>query len=722
MSIGDSITPDGISSGEASTPPPGGIPVWLASGAVFAIAALFNLYVGLVVFMGDSYLLADRAKHLILAGNLQLNEQLAALIYPPLYAILISPAYLVSEPATSFKLILLIHSFLVACQVWPFYRLLTGYSKLSHSSSLWLAAALALAPFTLPYASMMLTEVAYIPFLLWMTVYFLRFQEEGAVMDGVRTGAFLALMLLCRTAASTVVLSVGGAVVLSLWFHRADLAKVRSRLIAAGGLGLAFGIVFGAWKLYEKLFIHYGNVGGYFTQDDIRIIFNEAKRFDHHFSWLTNTIFYYLTAPLSIVGCFFYSLIFRRLKMLLRDPLFPLAILSLLISAVTVVLVMTQGWGGRDLTWNKYLSPYVFFVIIVSLRYRALFNRSQLRTSALVLSLLFLAFKPSALGCHFTDSLVYFTSNSNPLHMPESVANFVYLAVVFIPAWLWLSPLAKARYVAISITAAVWAISLFGVARVYHNSGDLNISNYAGAAQQALALAKSNPAIQAYYDPTFAAQDFFGALRILFYWPKLVSPLPSAELAAVAAKSTAPIIYFSDKDLGGIKPLAEDRGTVRFYSVTNAALNAAAAALALPPAPGAAAPAGAIKGVFGANVWGTETAVWQGKNYTVRWLGASTQFTIENPGGAYPAVIQMQLSVATSYHSVTLMANGEPAPEKHLITKVLWGHGPQDVAFRVTLKPGRNIFTILSADPLDKLPGGRDVSVLQIGDIRAVPK
>ena len=382
---------------------------------------------------------------------------------------------------------------------------------------------------------------------------------------------------------------------------------------------------------------------------------------------------------------------------------------------------MTQSWGGRELTWNKYLAPYVFFILLIALRYRAQFNRAQFRTSVIVLSVIFLAFKPSALGCHFTDALVLFTNNSSPLGIPESAANALYLCLTFIPAWLWVRQTTNARTAAIAITGLVWVSSLLGTANAYRNSGDLNISRYTGAAYQALTFAKSNPSIRAYYDPAFVTKDFFGALRILFYWPTLVSPAQPEDLAALTAKSNAPVIYFSDRELEGIKPVAEDRGTVRFYAVTSKTLPGAAPSAEL-LAGKADAAAGSLKAVLGPNVWGSETAVWQGKSFSVRWLGASTEFEVNNPRAAGAAVIRTQLGVASAHRTVTLMANGEMSTDKHLVTKVFWGHGPQTVTFRVNLKSGRNSFSLFSPEPLEKLPGGRSVAFLQIGDIVAVPR
>jgi hypothetical protein len=259
----------------------------------------------------------------------------------------------------------------------------------------------------------------------------------------------------------------------------------------------------------------------------------------------------------------------------------------------------------------------------------------------------------------------------------------------------------------------LWVASLFGTASYYRNSGDLNISRYEGAAKQALALAQGTPNTKVFYDPAFAAKDMFGALRILFYWPTLVSPLSAGQLAEMTAQSPAPVIYFSTDDLAGVKHLAEDRGAVRLYSVTTGALGAPAPPSKLLPAVAGAS----LKPIYSADVAGAESTTWQGRPYSVRWLRQTTSFVIDNPGGALAATLSMQLGVATTHHSVQLEANGELAGEKPLLTKVLWAHGPQNVSFSINLKSGRNTFKLVSSDKPDVLPGGREVCCLQIGDI-----
>lgn len=65
----------------------------VAFAGVFIAAWVYVSYTGLIVFMGDSFLLANRAKHVADQLNLNLNNQLAPLIYPPLYPIVMAIAY-----------------------------------------------------------------------------------------------------------------------------------------------------------------------------------------------------------------------------------------------------------------------------------------------------------------------------------------------------------------------------------------------------------------------------------------------------------------------------------------------------------------------------------------------------------------------------------------------------------------------------------------------------
>lgn len=685
--------------------------VWLVTFFAFVAAALAAYWSGLVVFMGDSYLLADRAKHLIQAGNLDVNNSLGGLIYPPLYAIVISPAYLSSNPAITFRVILFIQSLLLASQVWPFYKLLVAYCRLTQRPAAWLAGFLALAPATLPYTYMFQTEVLYFPLLLWTTYFLLQASTWARRLDFVAFGLGLGFILLTRSAASTVLVASVLTAGLQLWLNRRNPNVLRAKLSGFAWAGLALVATYGSWKVYERLFVHYQSYAPYFTWEQLKPIFTQREVFDIHFAWLANAAFYYLMSPLSIAGCFVLVLCFRNYKTLLRDPLAPFALAVMAVSAVTVVVVMDTHYGGRDLTWNKYLMPYVSYLSLIALRYRRHLTASNVNICGIILALTFMALRPSQLGCHFEDALYLFVNHSHAYQFPEAFSNGLFALAIFVPACLWSRhgrvSKERARAAAITIATAFWFIADVGPAWFYRHSGDLNVTNYDGAAKKALEFSDSHPDTQAYYDPGFAAKDPFGALKVLFYWPRIIGPRTPSELSQLP-KSIANVVYFTGQDVANFTPIGQDRGAVNVYLLhsLNPASDFRAARLSL---------------TFGPAVWASEVSTFNGRQYKVRWLQRSTEFQISNSGPEQDAMIQLDLATFGGPHTARLEVNGVGAPETHSVNRVFWEQGPETASYRIHMRSGTNAVQLLSPEPPAVLPGGRQVSFLLVGDIRIVP-
>jgi hypothetical protein len=82
----------------------------------------------------------------------------------------------------------------------------------------------------------------------------------------------------------------------------------------------------------------------------------------------------------------------------------------------------------------------------------------------------------------------------------------------------------------------------------------------------------------------------------------------------------------------------------------------------------------------------------------------------------------MRLAVAEKPRAMRLEANGTPAAETPRIERIMWVNGSHSVVFEVQLRPGANRLRLTTADPLDTLPGGRQVSALLVGDIEVVER
>jgi len=685
-------------------------PLTAAFLAVFIAAFAYVRYTGLIVFMGDTFLLANRAKHFADEFNLHVSHGVSPIIYPPLYSLVLSIAYLFDDPADIFKVTLALHVLLTASQVVPLFLLLRQYCHLDAKPAAAMAAVLALSPSALPYTSIALTEVLYCPVILWLVVVLSQVWIAGDRVKYLAAGTVFAVAMLTRSAATAVVLAYALTGIVLLWLYRkeAEQSKFTKRGLALSAV--SFAVVFGGWCLFERIFVHYEGADAQFEVATVLGVFTDLGRLDLHASWLANCFFYFLTSPLSLAGAFPMVLFLRRPALLRRDPLAIFLLLSLFCSAAVCSLVLADSWGGRDLTFNRYVMPYVVFFFLLAIRYRAHFDRAMLAACAVVIGLAVISFKPSSLACHFIDALVLF-GKQRPYPLADVLLKLGYFAITVTAGWLWLC-CDKGKRFAFGLTGMLWLATHAAAANYYRNSGDLNISNYQGAAEKALSIAAAKGS-EVFYDPAFDIKDPFAATRILYYWPNLrINPLPPDQLAKRAIPPRSSILYFTSDPLLGLEPLAEDRGAIRLYEITRHQ--------ATPDAPES-------RSFFtvnpGPRLPGTEYGDKDGRKIAVRWLGKGAGFLIDAPPGTDEINVRLTLATYGAPRTAALLVNGQPATPTYRVEGDFWGSGslPTVATFRARVKPGPNLFEVTAAEPPAKLPDGREVLFLLIGEITAEP-
>jgi len=209
-------------------------PLTAAFLAVFIAAFAYVRYTGLIVFMGDTFLLANRAKHFADEFNLHVSHGVSPIIYPPLYSLVLSIAYLFDDPADIFKVTLALHVLLTASQVVPLFLLLRQYCHLDAKPAAAMAAVLALSPSALPYTSIALTEVLYCPVILWLVVVLSQVWIAGDRVKYLAAGTVFAVAMLTRSAATAVVLAYALTGIVLLWLYRkeAEQSKFTKRGLA----------------------------------------------------------------------------------------------------------------------------------------------------------------------------------------------------------------------------------------------------------------------------------------------------------------------------------------------------------------------------------------------------------------------------------------------------------------------------------------------------------
>lgn len=680
----------------------------IAFGAALAATLLYVSYAGLIVYMGDSFLLANRAKHLADQFNLNLNNGLSPLIYPPLYPILIAFVYRFQDPHLIFRLILLVNALVTASQVFPLHLLLEEYSNLSRKNAVWLATAIALAPASLPYSTMVMTDVLYCPVVLWLSLFMNRAMQRRRAKDFLATGLTLAAAMLTRSAASVALVASGIALGAYFWQHRASWTEFLKTGIAAGAGG--FFALYGCWIVFERFFVKYEGFMPQFVVSSIPAIFLNAQRFDLHFSWFTNLLFYYLTAPLSLAGAFVFVLFAWRPAILRRDAMAVFFLTCMLIGAAVASFVTDDHWGGRELTWNRYVMPYVVFAVLMAIRYRSFARPFIFSACTAVMAVAVLSSRPAYLGCHFTDALALF-GKVRPFQSSDAFTNLLYFALVFAGGWLWLHKSKTSQRIALMLTGCLWLATDVASARYYRNSGDLNITAYNGIAERAYQASRMFPGSQLYYDPEFTRSDPFPGLRVLFFWPNLdIRPLASYQFAQIDPPSNAHVLYFTTLKLDSATPVAEERGHMKLYDVTGSQLRQSRSQsqgtrLGLD-----------IRDDFPQ----AEIGERDHRRYQVRWLPRITEFEGTLGGETVNATVSLELATNGPPRTAKLIVNGKPALETYRVEGNFWNTASTTARFRVTLNHGPNSFRLTSVEPAGRLSDGREVAFLMIGDVQVV--
>ncbi len=662
--------------------------------AVFVVAVVYASFTGLTVFMGDTFLLANRAKHLAAEFNLRISQSPAPLIYPPLYSVVLSIAYLFSEPSTIFNVTLGLHIVLTVSQVLPLFLLLRHYGELPARPAAGLAAALALAPASFPYTVMGMTEVLFCPVILWLSYALCRVWTLRDEARYATAGLLLAVALLTRSAATSFLL----AFFLTALFLPKDKAN-------RAGIGMAtacFAALYGAWYLFELFFIPYTNPKPIFSFAELPGIFTNVSRLALHAAWFANCLLYYLYAPLSLCGIFALILICRKPALLRTDPLALFFLLAMIAAAVVPALVMRDALGGRDLTWNRYIMPCVVFPSLVAIRYRSHFNRATLLASSLLLAAGFVASAPSRLMCHFTDALALAGVYTRP-PINDVMINLLFVAVPLACGWLWLRQ--GLHRAALGITAVFWAATHLAAALAYRNSGDLNATHYRGVAAKAYQIAQAKK-IPVFYDPTIDLKDALPAAMVLYYWPNLrIGALPPQSLGTVKMPPGGSLLYFTTHPVPGLEPLGVDRGVLLLYEI-GAQTAANGKPLAVVPGP---------------HMPGVEMGTKDNRNVPVRWLPKTAEFYVDAPDGVEEADVRLTLATIGTARTASLTVNGTSTAKTYRVDGDFWNSPPAVATFRVRLKPGRNECKVTTAEPPSKLPDGREVIFLLVGDIAVEP-
>lgn len=667
---------------------------WLLAACATSAYALF---VGPVAFMGDSYLLADRAKH-IATGSFDLNNY-GSLIYPPLYPLVIAPLFHLGAPATIHAALIVLNSVLIAAAVIPTWLLLRDHSRLEGVRLRMFTLLIALSPTWLTYVPMVLTEALFIPLLYWAAWFLLSTHRTGATRDYLLCGFLMAALLLTRSAAATVVL----AVLFSWALMFPSLTPVRRRSHAIGiiiGL-VALAVPVISWMIVERTWVSYqGGTGGYSAGRMLHELLTTPAVQVIKVQWLLNAAIYYWAAPLSVAGALLAAGMISDRRLPWRDPFAAFGITVLVLGAASIIVVAPISYGGGVLTWNKYFAPYTGLITIIALPLAAGMSRRQLGLALALGFLPLLVGSPYALACHFPDALTGFTHNARPWVDTPWLLNLGFAALLAATLPLFRpAPGSKPFWTAFVASALLVAGGLTQSAFYWANAGGLNVRNYHEGNHQLWEERQANPTIPIRFDPAAIGANSPTVLRTLFHLPEIVPPLTYAELS-LGQNLPPRFLYLTARRIPGARIVIPAIDELTLYEI-DATQGSSVFSYEL---------------AYGAGMGHAEPFRLGDAEVSIRWIEGEATFTVTVGEPVEGALIRINIATGDRQRELELAINGAVVGPVESVPSVLW-NGAFDTLTRTTdLRAGANTITLRTAGEPLELPGGRRVHLLLVGE------
>lgn len=404
---------------------------------------------GLTAAFGDSWIYTDMAKRLGILGTLRM-DRVFDLVYPPLYSVLISPAYaLSSSNAHIFLAVRIINMAVYSVTFFPIFQLFRRYCRWPVRSSFFGALLLSFSPCTLHYTRWILAEPLYIP-LVALTFYCV-FEEKhfGSPPENVAFGLVLAALPSTK--------AIGNIVVIAFAVLAAGqlIGIVESNNVKRGKwkpLGLTIAVCVGA-LLIEKFWLaallprqHFSSYGDQLSDPILR----EAR---YWFDRTTPIIGYLLISPGTVAALFMVCLTLFRSKIVLSDKLLLMTFLCW-IGSMIVIPLFTAG-DPKNVYHGRYLMPFAFLPTIISAKYLDDFDRKSFLVIAALLMAMFLVGWPAGLqpfASAYRDGILYIPG------MTAFATNAIYLSIMLLSSWFLCNnkPFGLKVIAALLVLIALW--------------------------------------------------------------------------------------------------------------------------------------------------------------------------------------------------------------------------------------------------------------------------
>lgn len=200
------------------------------------------------VAWGDAFLYLSRARNLAERGR-PLIENVCGPDYPPLYSLLLTPAYwLGDDPTQSYHLALVINAFLSSTLIFPCYLLHRQFFR-SKLPAIAMASTATLLSASFGFSFMIMAENLMLPLTAALALIVFRYRDLR-YSDAALAGFLTACCLLTKSVAVAFLPGLAFLTVWTCWVQRLRYRRACfSLLLALAGLGVPLA----AWKTWSTL-------------------------------------------------------------------------------------------------------------------------------------------------------------------------------------------------------------------------------------------------------------------------------------------------------------------------------------------------------------------------------------------------------------------------------------------------------------------------------------
>lgn len=632
------------------------------------LAALYVHNVGIAAVWPDTLFLADRTRHLLEEGRMATTAYYAA-SFPPLYSLLMIPAFAGPDILTGHWVLIALQTLLLASVFFPIRAMLLRGTELSRISANLLAILFSLLSTALPYASLLVPESLLIAIVTWFAYFYDGWLAEKCAGRAFASGILLGLAVL--------VSNIGWAVFIAATINEfVGLLDKKSARKEAGLIILLPLMLAGAWHGYAAIVL---GQGATFPEWDMN---NPLARFN----FIKNALLYVCYAGMPVAGIVFLIAGVTKRGDAWGNPFFRFSLLCILLVTIYMALSTPVIVEKKlDYITNRLLEPFLLLPFIAFMRL-APDTRKECAANSLLIFFCFMIFGlPYGLKTDFGTGISYWSQSLGNANL-GIIRNAIYLVLISLPiALLWWKP----RFFIWCYLVVAALINLGNIAqdqRDWSLNEDANFNFVTIKAFENNDVMKQADAIYAnYHCNTKENNDIaylfrcFDLGRVLYFFPKQPKPISVQELRALKLEGEHYVLYASSEDDSLFGPTVGRMGLARIMKLNKETLQLVQDA-----------PIVAVRKIEGLKRY-VNLPVQSGLERVTLLDEKTTMHTFSDKAGC--AELHLTLAGDEEEKVLELSLNGAVL-KKTPVKRILAGSVPDDLQLPLQLKEGENTLSL----------------------------